>query len=132
MPRREPRAVDGGLPSAFAGGRSGVCGSAGTRLRAGSEARATGWVRGLGRWGHRRSQGAGVAVGRFTDCPPSGRLTVVDVLRDHLDRLAVPILGGLPLGHGHAALPVPLGMPTLLDGASRRLVVDRGMAAASP
>lgn len=75
---------------------------------------------------------AGVAVGRFTDCPPSGRLTVVDVLRDHLDRLAVPILGGLPLGHGHAALPVPLGMPTLLDGASRRLVVDRGMAAASP
>ena len=68
---------------------------------------------------------AGIALGRFTDCPPSGQLTVVDVLGDHLQRLRVPILGGLPVGHGPAALPVPLGFPTVLDGKLGRLVVRR-------
>lgn len=71
----------------------------------------------------------GIALGRFTDCPPSGQLTVVDVLGDHLQRLGVPILGGLPLGHGPAALPLPVGLPTLLDGRFRRLVIRRDFSA---
>jgi muramoyltetrapeptide carboxypeptidase len=69
---------------------------------------------------------AGIALGRFTDCPPSGRLTVVDVLGDHLERLGVPLLGGLPLGHGASASAVPVGLPTLLDGSRRCLSIRRG------
>ena len=44
---------------------------------------------------------AGIAIGQFTKfSPSSGGVTVVDLLRDHLDPLGVPILGGLPLGRG--------------------------------
>lgn len=66
---------------------------------------------------------SGIALGRFTDCPGSGRLTAADVLRDHLADLGVPILGGLPLGHGPAAQSIPLGLPTWLDAPAGRLVV---------
>jgi muramoyltetrapeptide carboxypeptidase len=66
-----------------------------------------------------------IALGRFTDCPPSGRLTVADVLGDHLHRLSVPVLAGLPIGHGPLALPLPMGFPTVLDGKLRRLLVGR-------
>ncbi|WP_204014165.1 hypothetical protein [Virgisporangium aurantiacum] len=45
-----------------------------------------------------------VAVGQYTECGASpgdqDGWTVVDVLHDGLDQLGVPILGGLPLGHG--------------------------------
>ncbi|MGI9380599.1 MAG: hypothetical protein ACR2OW_13210, partial [Methyloligellaceae bacterium] len=57
----------------------------------------------------------GVAVGQFTDCPPSGSWTVIDVLRQHLSELNVPILGGLPLGHGRNARSVPLGTMARID-----------------
>jgi muramoyltetrapeptide carboxypeptidase len=43
---------------------------------------------------------AGIAVGQFEKCQPSKGITVVDLLRDHLNDLNVPILGGLPdVGH---------------------------------
>lgn len=57
----------------------------------------------------------GVAVGQFHKCPPSKGVSVVALLHDHLARLKVPILGGLPLGHGHDPLTVPLGAQTELD-----------------
>ncbi len=40
---------------------------------------------------------AGVAVGQFTGFKPNGTFTIIDLLRDHLGQLGVPILGGLPL-----------------------------------
>jgi muramoyltetrapeptide carboxypeptidase len=70
---------------------------------------------------------AGIAVGHFTGFQPSGRLTIVDLLRDHLAPLGVPILGGLPIGHGRPALPVPVGMPAVLDADARSLVTGRGL-----
>jgi muramoyltetrapeptide carboxypeptidase len=67
---------------------------------------------------------AGIAIGQFTGfAPSSGGLTIVDLLRDHLGALGVPILGGLPLGHGERPMPVPVGTPAVLDAASGTLTV---------
>jgi len=67
---------------------------------------------------------AGIAVGQFTGFKPfSGGLTIEDLLRDHLQPLGVPILGGLPVGHGEHWLPLPHGAPALLDASRRTLMV---------
>jgi muramoyltetrapeptide carboxypeptidase len=62
---------------------------------------------------------AGIAVGQFAGF----KFNVVELLRDHLDRLGVPILGGLPLGHGDEPLSVPIGAMATFDTVSRELVV---------
>lgn len=59
---------------------------------------------------------AGIALGQFTDINPSGSWTIVDMLRQHLEPLGVPILGGLPLGHGANSESFPLGHLTRFDG----------------
>lgn len=66
---------------------------------------------------------AGVAVGQFSNFAPSKGLTVVDVLRDRLGLLGVPVLGGLPLGHGDNALAIPIGTEAILDADSKTLTV---------
>ena len=67
---------------------------------------------------------AGIAVGQFTGFKPfGGGLTVIDLLRDHLERLGVPILGGLPVGHGENWLPFPHGAPAVLDASGGTLTV---------
>jgi muramoyltetrapeptide carboxypeptidase len=64
---------------------------------------------------------AGVAFGQFTDINPSGSWTIVDLLRQHFDPLGIPMLGGLPLGHGQNAESFPLGYATRLDGVAKTL-----------
>ncbi|OUE09160.1 putative murein peptide carboxypeptidase [Clavibacter michiganensis] len=54
--------------------------------------------------------------------------TILDVLRDHLDALRVPVLGGLPLGHVEDLVPVPVGVPATLDTATGELTVARPFA----
>ncbi|MHC9293440.1 S66 peptidase family protein [Mycobacterium sp. LTG2003] len=66
----------------------------------------------------------GIAVGRFTKIEPSKGISIVALLRDHFARLDVPILGGLPLGHGAHALTVPLGAQAVIDTGTRTLTVD--------
>jgi muramoyltetrapeptide carboxypeptidase len=66
---------------------------------------------------------AGIAVGQFTDFKPNGTWTVSDLLRHHLEPLGVPILGGLPLGHGQLASSILMGGPAVLDTAKRELTV---------
>ena len=68
---------------------------------------------------------AGIALGRFTDFKPSGALTIVDLLQDHLASINVPILGGLPLGHGKGAQRIPIGCHTVLDAGNRELRIGR-------
>lgn len=58
---------------------------------------------------------SGVALGQFTGFRSEGEFTVFDVFREHLEPFAVPVLGGLPLGHGSEALCIPIGLPVLLD-----------------
>jgi len=79
----------------------------------------------LRKGGHLRGV-AGIALGQFTAFKPSGTLTIIDLLRDHLAPLSVPILGGLPLGHGKRSQRVPLGCPTVLDANRRELRIFRG------
>ncbi|MFF0343158.1 LD-carboxypeptidase [Kribbella sp. NPDC004875] len=53
----------------------------------------------------------GVAVGQITgfEDDVSNGWTVLDVLRDRLAKLDVPVLGGLPIGHGPQPATTPLG-----------------------
>jgi muramoyltetrapeptide carboxypeptidase len=67
---------------------------------------------------------AGIAVGQFTKFNPSKGVTIIGLLRDHLLRLGVPILGGLPLGHGDRPATVPLGASAVLDADGGTLTVE--------
>lgn len=67
---------------------------------------------------------AGIAIGQFTDFKKSGPWSIIDLLREHLEPLNVPILGGLPLGHGHEPQSVPLGTLACLDTGSGTLTVQ--------
>jgi muramoyltetrapeptide carboxypeptidase len=67
---------------------------------------------------------AGIAVGQFTRCVDDWPMSTVDVLADCLGDLGVPVLGGLPIGHGPGALTVPLGVPATLDLAAGTLAAE--------
>ncbi len=64
--------------------------------------------------GLRRARG--VALGEFTACAArdDGR-EVPHVLADRLGDLGIPVLAGLPVGHGADNAPLPLGAPCRLD-----------------
>ncbi|SDZ05069.1 muramoyltetrapeptide carboxypeptidase [Micromonospora pattaloongensis] len=66
---------------------------------------------------------AGVAVGQFTRCADDWPVDVADVLTEGLGGLGVPVLGGLPIGHGVGQLTVPLGVPATLDATAGTLTV---------
>ena len=68
---------------------------------------------------------AGVAIGQFTDCvDPDGNATLPGVLTDQLGSLGVPVLGGLPIGHGGEQVAVGLGVPAVLDADAGTLTVQ--------
>jgi muramoyltetrapeptide carboxypeptidase len=71
----------------------------------------------------------GVALGQFlgfdqTDDPAPGGWGIADVLRDRLARLGVPVLGGLPAGHGPHPPTIPLGTRASLDTIAGTLTVE--------
>lgn len=72
---------------------------------------------------------AGVAVGQFTDCGDDWAMPVADVLTDRLADLGVPVLGGLPIGHGTAQVTVGVGVPATLDAAAGTLTVTPAVRA---
>jgi muramoyltetrapeptide carboxypeptidase len=67
---------------------------------------------------------AGVAVGQFTDCADGWEVSVAEVLNERLGDLGVPVLGGLPIGHGKDQLSVPVGVPATLDVDAATLTVE--------
>jgi muramoyltetrapeptide carboxypeptidase len=73
---------------------------------------------------------AGVAVGQFTNCADDWPATIGDVLGEHLGDLGVPVLGGLPVGHGRDQLAVPLGVPAVLDASTGTLTVEPAVQSA--
>ncbi|MEU4420990.1 LD-carboxypeptidase [Actinoplanes sp. NPDC024001] len=72
----------------------------------------------------------GIVLGQFLgfekdlDSPSLGGWTIVDVLRDRLARLGVPVLGGIPAGHGFHPPTIPLGTSAVIDTAAGTLTVD--------
>jgi len=72
----------------------------------------------------------GIALGAFTRCVPKPvrrELPVGVVLRDHLGALGIPVLAGLPAGHGARNRPVPLGAMASLDARRRTLRFEEGL-----
>jgi muramoyltetrapeptide carboxypeptidase len=69
---------------------------------------------------------AGVAVGQFTDFEFDLRFSVIDILREHLDAVGVPVLGGLPLGHGRSPVSALIGAVAVLDAKAGTLTIRRG------
>ena len=72
---------------------------------------------------------AGIAVGQFTDCADGWSTTIVDVLMERLGELGVPVLGGLPTGHGQEQLSLPVGVPAILDVSAGTLTTEPACAA---
>ncbi|QYG95480.1 LD-carboxypeptidase [Iamia sp. SCSIO 61187] len=70
----------------------------------------------------------GVAIGQYTNCHPDastrGSWTVLDVLRDRMGLLDVPVLGGLRIGHGPHPLAVPIGTVATMDADAGTLTVE--------
>ncbi|TFZ37544.1 LD-carboxypeptidase [Pseudomonas syringae] len=67
---------------------------------------------------------AGIAVGEFTPAPNTGRtISPADVLLERLGSLGIPVLGGLPVGHGDPNQAVPLGTQAILDADAGTLLV---------
>jgi muramoyltetrapeptide carboxypeptidase len=71
----------------------------------------------------------GVAVGQFISSAEEkpGKWSIVDVLRNQLSPLGVPVLGGLPIGHGLHPPTVPLGTRARLDTGTRTLTIEAGV-----
>lgn len=75
----------------------------------------------------------GVAVGQYTECgnatDPSGstKCTEIDILRDRFVQLGVPVLGGLPIGHGKNPIALPIGTHATLDADAGTLTVAAGV-----
>jgi muramoyltetrapeptide carboxypeptidase len=71
----------------------------------------------------------GVAIGQFIRSPEpaQGKWSAFDVLNDRLGALGVPVLSGLPIGHGLHPLTVPLGTMATLDTRARTLTVEPGV-----
>jgi muramoyltetrapeptide carboxypeptidase len=65
---------------------------------------------------------AGIAVGQFS-APGNGAITPAQVLLERLGDLGIPLLGGLPIGHGSANIAVPLGTEATLDADVGTLLV---------
>jgi muramoyltetrapeptide carboxypeptidase len=63
----------------------------------------------------------GVVLGSWTACGDGA----AEVLAERLDDLGVPVLAGLPAGHGHTQLTVPLGVRATLDTGAATLVLDQ-------
>lgn len=63
----------------------------------------------------------GVAAGAFPGCGSDD--SVRGVLRDRLGGLGVPVLLGVPVGHGPRNVTVPLGVRAVLDGDAGTLTL---------
>ncbi|GAB3408319.1 S66 peptidase family protein [Flindersiella endophytica] len=71
---------------------------------------------------------AGVAVGQFIGSTGNpGDWTIVDLLRDKLGNLGIPVLGGLLIGHGSGQLTVPFGTHATLDTQAGTLTAESGV-----
>lgn len=69
---------------------------------------------------------AGFALGQFDRCAPpvSATWTLRDVFLDHLGRGDVPVVAGLPIGHGPANRAFPWGARATLEAGSLRWELD--------
>lgn len=72
---------------------------------------------------------AGIAIGTFGEfeTTTAAGWTLADVLGGWLDRLKVPVLGGLPIGHGRNPATLPLGTVTTIDPSTATMTSLAGV-----
>jgi muramoyltetrapeptide carboxypeptidase len=72
---------------------------------------------------------SGIALGGFTECSPGVHGVPVEaVLHERLSVLGVPMITGLPFGHGRNNEPLAFGLPASIDGARGELVLNPSTA----
>ena len=69
---------------------------------------------------------AGIGLGSFEGCedptgPERSSFSLEQVLRERTADLGIPVVAGLPVGHGPSNAALPLGVRAHLDGAGGRL-----------
>lgn len=75
----------------------------------------------LGLGGH-FAQLAAVVLGDFTSCSAGNyEVPAASVLREHLEPLGLPLLAGVPVGHGDRNRPLPLGTWVRVDADAGEL-----------
>jgi len=75
----------------------------------------------------RLAQVSALVIGKMKDCGEQELL--YSLLQERLGTLSVPVVTGLPVGHGDENISVPLGLPALLD--TDRMVLEIEEAATS-
>ena len=66
----------------------------------------------------------GIALGRFSRCEPypgTKSWTIMEVLRDRLEYLNIPVIYDLPFGHDGVNAVLPVGRPVRLNGDTGEL-----------
>lgn len=67
-----------------------------------------------------------IVLGSFTDCSPGKFNVPVDtVLHDNLSTLGIPVLSGVPSGHGVRNAPLPLGARAIVNSATLSLKITQ-------
>jgi muramoyltetrapeptide carboxypeptidase len=64
---------------------------------------------------------AGLMVGTFEEC--GDPISVIDLVRERCSRLNMPIVSGLPVGHGEDNVPLPIGVRAVLDTKTMSLQI---------
>jgi len=76
------------------------------------------------------SQLSGILLGQFTECgaPKPGRWTWLEAIDEALRGLRIPTAYGLPCGHGHPSLPLPLGVRCAFSTRTGELEITESFA----
>jgi muramoyltetrapeptide carboxypeptidase len=56
---------------------------------------------------------AGMMIGSFEEC--GDQASVIDLVKERCSGLSIPIVTGLPVGHGEQNVPLPIGARAVLD-----------------
>jgi len=64
----------------------------------------------------------GVVLGNFTDCGPPE--TIYAIAKQILADFSIPVLGGMPVGHGPCHRMLPIGVEAALDAGSGMLTYE--------
>jgi muramoyltetrapeptide carboxypeptidase len=61
-------------------------------------------------------------IGQIEDC---GEMEIINsMLQERLGRLTIPVVTGLPVGHGNENISLPLGLPAVLDTERMLLTIE--------
>jgi len=61
-------------------------------------------------------------IGQIEDC---GQMEIITtMLQERLGKLTIPVVAGLPVGHGNENISLPLGLPALLDTERMVLAIE--------